>query len=386
MFKYYIPIWRKIALLFLFFSLSNISYLQAQCAGENSTISFCSKENEQFIDLYDLLGGSPQTGGTWSDNDQDRGLNTATGILDTYAIMTGGVFEYTYTIEGDDTCTDTSATVTLILGAYAGRDNNNAVVCADAGRVNLFQFSGSSPSPTIDGDWTSLTLPDDVLSGGNNRFFNVAEVMPGRYDFMYIVPAYGDCPASMSTVVIEVAEIPESGTFVQPIFCESDDLTNFTNYNLRDVLTGEDSGGIWSETTQTNEISGPNDSRINVERLRDDLGPGTYTFTYTVNPINPTCTPSATSVTILIEDVLDFSETTFQLTLPNAQKEICADQLPISVTGTLNVDSENVPDGIYQITYQVSGGSNMGTEQLTVNIVDGTVDFPVNQEFFNTAA
>ncbi|MGB3774439.1 MAG: hypothetical protein WA951_04210, partial [Leeuwenhoekiella sp.] len=42
--------------------------------------------------------------------------------------------------------------------------------------------------------------------------------------------------------------------------------------------------------------------------------------------------------------------------------------------------------GIYQITYQVSGGSNMGTEQLTVNIVDGTVDFPVNQEFFNTAA
>jgi len=368
--------------LFLLLPLLYSPIISAQCAGDDASLSYCSKEEGQFIELSEILGGTPQSGGTWSDNDQDRGLNTATGTLDTYAVMTGGVFEYTYTIS-DDNCTDTTAVVTLTLGAYAGHDNNNAVVCADTDRVNLFQFSGSSPSPTIDGEWSSLSLPDDVLSGPNKRFFEVSEVMPGRYDFIYTVPAYDDCPASKSTVVLEVAETPDSGTFVQPVFCESDDLSNFTNYNLREVLVGEDPGGIWSETSATNEISGFGDSYINLERLRNTIGPGIYSFTYTVNPVNPTCSSSATTVTVLIEDVLDFSGTTFTLSQEDA---VCIDALPITVSGTIDVDTTKVPDGNYQITYEVSGGENAGTENLIVNIVQGTADFNINPEFFTAAA
>ncbi|WP_031428005.1 gliding motility-associated C-terminal domain-containing protein [Flavimarina sp. Hel_I_48] len=377
--------WGKIIFLFFLLPVLCNSTLNAQCAGEDASFSYCSKENGQFLDLFDLLQGNPIPGGVWSDNDQDRGLNTETGQLDTYAIMIGGIFEYTYTVNGDPSCPDNTSVITLTLGSYAGRDNNNAVVCADAGNVNLFQFTGSSPSPTIDGNWTAMNLPDEVLSGANNRFFDVSGTMPGRYDFMYTVPAYGDCPATSSTVVLEVAETPDSGTFVQPVFCESDDLSNFTNYNLRDVLVGEDPGGVWTETTTTAEISGPNDSRINIERLRNTLGPGTYSFIYTVNPINPTCASSATTVTILIEDVLDFSSAALSVTLPEDQEAICVADLPIDATGTLTVDQTQVPDGNYDITYTVRNGQNSGTESLTLNFIQGTADFAINPDFFTSA-
>ncbi len=275
-----------LSILFLLLPLLYSPSVKAQCAGSDVSVSNCSKENDQFVDLFDVLGGTPQSGGTWSSNDQDSGLDAVTGMLDTYEIVTGGVFEYTYSINGDNSCADNTAVVTLTLGSYAGSDNDNAVVCADTELINLFQFSGGDPSPTIDGTWSSLTLPDDVLSGANNRFLDVSGVSPGRYDFMYTVPAYGNCPATTSSVSLEVAKTSDSGTSTEPVLCESADLSALTNYNLRDALTGEDPNGTWSDTSTstTNEISNPGDSRINIERLNTTFGPGTYSFTYTVNP------------------------------------------------------------------------------------------------------
>ncbi|WP_416443211.1 gliding motility-associated C-terminal domain-containing protein [Leeuwenhoekiella sp. A16] len=371
---------RGIFCFFVFLTPLFNSEVFAQCAGTDASFELCNKGDDTIngtIDLFALLGPDAETGGIWRDDDNSSGLNTTTGILNTYFVNRGGVFRYTYTVDASS-CVDNTSTVTVTLGSFPGRSNNNAVACSDDNFVNLFQFTGSSPSPTLDGAWTSSTAPTGTLSGS---IFNAAGAGVGIYTFMYTVPAIDDCPSSFSTVKVEVVQAPESGIADQPIYCETDDLSAFTNFDLRTALTGEDDGGIWTETT-TNEISGFTDSTVNIENLRDTYGPGTYSFTYTVNPLNPACNPSSTTVSILIEDVVDFTGATFDITTPGSNPAaICEDDLPYQAVGQISVNPQNVPDGDYEITYTTSPVPNAGVETLTVSFVNGKANFNINPDF-----
>ncbi len=365
--------------LLVFAFLGFQSYLYAQCAGDDNAVEFCSKQDQQFIDLFTQLNGTPATGGTWSDDDDSGGLDNAdatNGMLNTYAITKGGVFHYTYTISGDDSCTDNSATITLTLGSYAGVDNNGAVACGDDSSVNLFQFTGSSPSPTGDGSWTSPDSPNGYAGGSR---FDASKAGKGVYTFIYTVPAQGDnCPSQSSTVQLEVVPSPQSGTAEKQVFCETQDFSGLRNYNLRSVLQNEDDDGAWSESSKTNEISRPGDPFINLENLRD-LGPGLYDFTYTVNPINPTCIAASTTVTIEIEEVIDFSSAVFSITDPSGN--ICISDLPYNTMGKIVVDANAVPDDEYQLTYSVSPTPNAGSETIPVSFKGGVATFAVNPDF-----
>ncbi|MEH6406069.1 MAG: hypothetical protein V7767_02220, partial [Leeuwenhoekiella sp.] len=366
--------------IFCLFCLSTSLFtdLKAQCAGDDASLTVCDKKSNQFIDLFAQLGSAAQAGGTWTDDDNTGGLNSTTGILNTYLINIGGTFRYTYTVNNISGCTDNSSTITLTLGSYPGISNANAVSCSDDNRVNLFQFTGSSPSPTLDGIWTSADAPLGSLSGS---IFNARSAGMGKYTFTYTVPARGTCPALTSMVQIEVIKAPESGSVNQadePIFCETDDLSAFTSYDLRTVLTNEDEGGSWTESG-TNEISNTTDSVINIENLRDTFGSGTYTFNYTVNPINPACAPSTTTVSVLIEDVVDFTGAVFDIITPDNEPEfICSDELPYQAVAQISVDPSNVPDGNYEITYTTTPTPNAGTETLSVAFLNGIGKFNIN--------
>ena len=364
-------------LVFIFFGLQ--SYIHAQCAGEDMTTELCSKEDNQFIDLFEVLGGSPTMGGTWSDDDNSGGLDNADstdGMLNTYKITRGGVFHYTYTVNGDASCTDNTATVTLTLGSYAGLDYDGAVACDDNSSVSLFQFTGSSPNPTADGTWMS---PDAPIGYSGGSRFDASKAGKGMYTFIYTVPAQGNCPEKTSTVELEVVPAPQSGTAENIIFCETQDFSGFRNYNLRSLLEGEDDDGAWSEGPETNEISRPGDPFINLERIRDNQGPGIYMFTYTVNPISPTCIPASTTISIEIEDVIDFSSAVFSITTPTA--DVCINDLPVGAKGQITVDKNEVPDGDYQLTYEVSPMPNMGTENITISFKDGVAAFDIDPDF-----
>ena len=370
---------------FLLFNAGISSKTYGQCAGEDASITSCDKESNQFIDLFAALGGSPVAGGVWSDDENSGGLNTATGELNTWLINRGGTFSYTYTVEGETGCSDNQSTVTLTLAGYAGSDNFNAVACEDETNINLFQFVGSNPNPTLFGTWAITSGPDDALNGPR---FNAQQAGPGSYTFTYTVDAQGSCPSTMSTVVMQVVEAPESGTVdpaVNTSFCETDDLSGETNFDLRDVLIGEDTNGVWTETT-TNEISDFNDSVINIQSIRDNFGPGIYNFTYTVQPTNPLCDLSQTTVSIEIEEVVDFTNAGLELTFPAEEEDvICEDTLPINSTATITGDSADIPDGDYELTYEVSPSPNTGMETITITMSNGVGSFAVNPDFFTAA-
>ncbi|MAO43065.1 gliding motility-associated C-terminal domain-containing protein [Leeuwenhoekiella sp.] len=370
---------------FLLFNAGISSKSYGQCAGEDASITSCDKESNQYIDLFAALGGSPVAGGVWFDSDNSGGLNTATGELNTWLINRGGTFSYTYTVEGETGCSDNQSTVTLTLAGYAGSDNFNAVACEDETNINLFQFVGSNPNPTLFGTWAITSGPSDALNGPR---FNAQQAGPGSYTFTYTVDAQGSCPSTMSTVVMQVVEAPESGTVdpaVNTSFCETDDLSGQTNFDLRDVLIGEDTNGVWTETT-TNEISGFNDSVINIQNIRDNFGPGIYNFTYTVQPTNPLCDLSQTTVSIEIEEVVDFTNANLELTFPAEEDDvICEDTLPINTTATITGDSADIPDGDYELTYEVSPSPNTGMETITITMSNGVGSFAVNPDFFTAA-
>ena len=358
-------------------------------AGVDGNITICNKESYDqglgnptgVVDLFALLGGTPDAGGTWSDDDSSGGLNTTSGLLDTWLINQGGIFNYTYTVNSTDpTCpgTDTSV-VTVTLGGFPGFNNPNAVACDTDTSVNLFSFLGFNPSATFGGVWND----DDATGALSGQFFN-ASVVPTNtpFDFTYTVPAVGTCPARSATVTITVFPSPDAGTPDDLILCETDDFSIYTNFDLFTLLTGNDAGGSWSDINVpiTGEISGVNDSFINIQNIFTSFGTGTYSFQYTVNPQNPICAPQNAVVNIIIEPVVDLNGATLSV-LPNP---VCfADLSTTPVIATITQGASPIPDGTYNITYVTSPAPNNGTETVPVTFTGGVGSWTINPAFLN---
>lgn len=365
-------------LLFLFSNYYGFS----QCGGNDNSITICNKESYNqglgnptgVLNLFSLLGGSPVAGGTWTDLNSSGGLNITTGLLNTWTINQSGVFNYRYTRNGIPGCVDNIGIITLTLGGFPGVDNLNAVACDNTTSVPLFSFLGSNPNPHFNGTWSGVGLPAGALSG---NFFNASLAGEGTYTLTYTVPAIGTCPSENASVTLTVHPLPEAGTPIPLVFCETDDLSTFTNVDLFDQLTGEDTGGTWTENSGTSELSGPGDSFINIQNIAL-LGPGTYTFTYQVNPIHPICTPAIANVAITIEPVIDLNGATLSVA-PN----ICLSQIgTTAIIGTITQGITPIPNGTYNITY-VLAGANTGTQTVPVTFTGGTASFTINNAFLS---
>lgn len=355
---------------FLLFNLFlfSFNFANAQCAGEDASITICNIPDtaNQTINLFSLLGGSPVAGGTWTDIQQSGGLNTSTGILNILGVNESDIYVFIYTVN-DASCADNVATVTVTVGGYAGIDNPNASACDDNSSVNLFQFLGNSPNPQLNGYWT-----DDSGSGAlNGNILDATASGLGEFSFTYTMPAIGSCGEVSATVDITVHPAPEPGETSDLILCDSDDMSIYTNLNLLDYIFGQDSGGKWSESG-TSELSGPFDTFINVQNIFNTFGPGEYGFTYTVQPSHPICNPKSSTVLIIIEEQLDFTGSVLVVA-----SDICEDEIGrATFVATLTQGMEDIPNGPYNLQYQITGPIPSGNTIL-VNFNNGVVTFPI---------
>lgn len=357
-------------LLLLFF---NHTTLKAQCAGTSTSITICDLTDpaNQNINLYSLIGVTPTPNGQWYDLQQSGGLNVATGILNASAIRESDTYVFTY-IVNDPSCTDNISTVTVTIGGYAGEDFLNAPACSDDNSVNLFQWLGSTPNPQINGVWT------DVSGTGALRgnFLDATISGPGVFTFVYTMPAIGTCSESKATVIVTVRQAPEPGDTTNLVLCETDDMSIYTNVNLLDYITGQDPGGRWSES-RTSELSGPFDTFINVENIFNTLGPGTYNFVYTVQPSHPICSQKTSTVSIVIEEQIDFTGGTLQVA-----SDICENLIPTATyIANISQGATPIPNGNYSIQYEITGafassGASIG------NATGGTLRFPIPNSSF----
>ncbi|MDC9723642.1 MAG: T9SS type B sorting domain-containing protein, partial [Urechidicola sp.] len=213
-------------------------------AGTDNTIEFCSTDTT--FDIFTLLGGAPDTTGTWS-----PALASGTGVFDP-ATDTGGI--YTYTVS-NGVCTDDTATidVTLYQAPDAGTNGTVEFCTSDLGD-DLFKYLGGTPDAT--GTWSP------ALTSGTGMF-DPAIDLGGIYT--YTVLGTGTCADISAEVVVTVDTAPDAGLDADAFFCMSE-----PTIDLFTLLGGTpDTGGIWSPTMASGDG--------NFDPSTDAAGDYTYT-------------------------------------------------------------------------------------------------------------
>ncbi|MFZ1685786.1 MAG: hypothetical protein WAU70_00075, partial [Flavobacteriales bacterium] len=102
-------------------------------AGASTTVTLCSSDAP--VDLFSLLGGSAQTGGTWS----PAGLTG--GYLGTFTPGTTTPTTYTYTKTGISPCANATATVGVTVNPAANAGTSTSItLCSSDAAVDLFSL------------------------------------------------------------------------------------------------------------------------------------------------------------------------------------------------------------------------------------------------------
>ncbi|MBK6344017.1 MAG: gliding motility-associated C-terminal domain-containing protein [Flavobacteriales bacterium] len=234
--------------------------------GTNGSITVCS--SDAAVDLFSLLGGNPQTGGTWTA--PGGGAHNGTYQPGTQA---GG--NYTYTVQGDSPCGPLSAVVqvTRVIAPNAGV-NGTITVCSTNASFDMLGALGGNPNGT--GFW--LNAANQPVSGT----FTPGTTAPGNYK--YVVLATSPCVNDTGFVTVNVNQAPNAGTNASTVVCSND-----APFDLIDVLGGNpDGGGSWTR---------PNGTAHSGTFTPGQSAPGGYT--YTVPGLTP-CLAASAVVTVSV--------------------------------------------------------------------------------------
>ncbi len=334
---------------------------------------FCEGTAPSNYDLFDLLTGEDQTG-TWYSGTDTSGPTVANPT--DLSILTAGTYNFTFDVDPINTCDDALVTVQVTINPLPNTGTPTpAIYCENELVANSpLDLFGQLTGEDGGGTWT-----DDNASGALNvSNVDLTVLTIDSYSFTYSITDVNGCMNS-STVTITVNDAPESGAPITPFpdFCEG---TAPSNYDLFDLLTGEDQTGTWYSGTDTSgpTVANPTDLSI--------LTAGTYNFTFDVDPIN-TCDDALVTVQVTINPLPNTGTPTPAIYCEN---ELVANS-PLDLFGQLtgedgggtwtddnasgalnvsNVDLTALAIGSYSFTYSitdVNGCINSSTVTITVN-------------------
>lgn len=333
-----------------FWQIDNIRVTCSSSAnsGTNGIIDVCPTST--IFNLFDQLGGTPDTGGTWTGPSPLTGGNL--GTFDP-ATMSGGIYSYT---AGNAPCPSSTSTVTvnMLPSANAGT-NGNTTICLPGTSVNLFSQLGGTPD--AGGTWTGPS----TLTGGDLGTFDPATMTAGVYTYnVGAVP----CNASAS-VTVSTSTTPNAGINGNITLCSSDAPTNLLTY-----LGGTpDAGGIWIGPST---LTGGDLGTFNPATMTA----GVYTYSVGVLP----CSANATvTVALTPADDPGFSLSDFCIGSPAPVPTITGTPggqfsfTPIPADGALinpttGIISNAVAGSVYTVQYTTNGTCpQTSTQSVTVH-------------------
>ncbi len=254
-------------------------------AGTDVTVSLC--DDLPSADLFQLLGGAPDPGGTWTDP-----LGQACSGVIAPGTATAGT--YTYTLNAPPPCNPASADVDLTLvPAPPTGQTATLTVCTSSTPVDLLQLFTGLPNS---GSWTD---PNNMPMNG---MLDPATAAAGTYT--YTLAASPPCVDGTHTVAVTLLPPPDAGTPGALTVCADGMPASLWN-----ALGGSpDAGGAWTDPngiTHGPDYDPPSD------------GPGD--FLYVVVGVGP-CTSDSAVVTV--------SEVTPPDPGMNASTAVCAGDPP----------------------------------------------------------
>ncbi|WP_431136567.1 gliding motility-associated C-terminal domain-containing protein, partial [Psychroserpens mesophilus] len=317
-----------------------VNFIPNPSAGTDAILNLC-QDDTTTVNLFDSLGGTPDTGGIWS-----PALASGSGVFNPNVDSAG---MYTYTVASTNTtCDDDSATVIVnfIPNASAGTDAILNLCQNDTTTVNLFDSLGGTPD--TGGIWSP------ALASGSDIFD--PNVDPAGVYTYTVTSTNPVCDDDSSSVIVNFIPNPSAGTDAILTLCQDDT----TSVDLFDSLGGmPDTGGIWSPALASG--SGIFDPNI------DPAG----VYTYTVDQAECNLADSS-EITVTFVENPDI--TGLIINIPN----ICAGQ-------NLNTSLSNMDlllDGDYVITYDIMGMDNF-TETQTIEITNGVGNFIIPETNFS---
>ncbi|MEQ8323835.1 MAG: T9SS type B sorting domain-containing protein [Vicingaceae bacterium] len=276
--------------------------------GISSIISRC--ESDSSFSLRSVLGGNPDSNGTWKSS-SGAGMN---GSFNPQSDTSDTFF---YTVTGILPCADstTSVSVNVVSNVNAGMDTS-ITFCDNMTPSNLFLLLAGNPDQG--GIWKKGGAPI------SSAIFNPAVDSAGS--FIYTVTATAPCLDKTATVNINVNELYSPGEDASLVICETGSPFNFFN-----VLNGNpDIYGFWLD---------PKDDVFDGLSSSIELISGVYTY---VIPENAPCPSDSSEIDLLINKP------------PNAGTGtsfgICESGMPVKLFDYLEGGAENTgwwlnPDG-----------------------------------------
>lgn len=176
----------------------SITYLENNSAGEDASAYLCTAAGAPGTDLFPLLGGSPDAGGTWSG---PGGVSNGIFIPGTSQPGT-----YTYQVAGIAPCAGTTATVTV-----TGAPPSNAGTGGEAEfcyNDNAAYLSAYLSGAAVDGVWMDpagvgiglFNSPIDVSTYGEGVYYYVVETPPCPADTAFLEVTLLDPPCTVGMV------------------------------------------------------------------------------------------------------------------------------------------------------------------------------------------
>ncbi|WP_380081176.1 beta strand repeat-containing protein [Euzebyella saccharophila] len=229
----------------------NVTINSCPEAGLNSSLQICEGSTPSDSDLFNALGGSPDTGGTWTKNPSGS---------------------YTYSITGTAPCSSTSeATVFITEQASPNAGTDGTLTICEGETVTEAQlFAQLGNSPDTGGTWSP------ALAGAGTYTYTVVATSPCSVD-------------DTSEVVVTEQAAPNAGTDGTLTICEGEIVTEAQLF--AQLGNSPDSGGTWSPAL---------------------AGAGTYT--YTVAATSP-CTVDETSEVVVTAQAVPNAGTDGTLTI-----------------------------------------------------------------------
>jgi len=235
-----------------------ITLTDAPNAGTNNTLTICS--NALAAELFDRLGGSPQSGGTWS------GPSATTGIYDPATMATG---TYTYNVAEAGSCAASSATVVVTV--------TNAPAIPTISGSSSFCAGGSAIL-------TSSSNAQNVWSPGGSTNAFITAAAPGNYTVRRTV---NGCTSTSAPFALTSVAQPVAGTNGSLSVCSSGGAVP-----LISGLKGNPAlAGTWT---------GP--STVTNGEFDPSMTPGSYTY---VVIGNAPCANRSAIVDVSITDITD---------------------------------------------------------------------------------
>ncbi len=295
-------------------------------AGTDGTLDDCS--NNGTTDLFTRLGGSPDTGGTWS-----PALTSGTGVFDPLVDVQG---TYTYTLTNACGTSTSEVVVSITQAPYAGADDSVSI-CVIDGVTDLFPLLGSGAQSG--GTWSPA-----LASGTAN--FDPSVDASGVYT--YTVLATGFCTVDSSAQITVTVNDSSAPTLIDPNpgFCLIDNPT-VSDLDSALTITGTI---IWYEDAALTTVASATDTLVNGED-------------YYASQTNSSGCESSTSTSAITVTINDAPTPT----LINSNQELCINDGPTIAELSSNINESTSTQ--YNLVWYDSetGGSVISSSSILNN-------------------